>query len=171
MNIKLHQISERVAKFDFQLASKDLLKLEDRFVFDSMACSAELIHKRGAILLHGVYSVELETNCNTCLNPVSVKLDREFDLNLMDEESYTEPEGDVEISLGSDDMDFYRGQEIILSEYFEDQLLLDLPLSIKCSQECRGICPNCGVNRNTVSCQCSENHGNNPFSVLGDLEH
>ena len=171
MNIKLHQISDRVSKFDFQLVRKDLLKLDDRFAFDSMACTAELIEKRGAILLYGTYSVEMETNCNTCLKPVSVKLDQEFDLNLINEESYAEPEGDVEISLGSADVDFYRGQEIVLSEYFEDQLLLDLPFSIKCSQECKGICPNCGVNRNTESCRCPENYGNNPFSALGDLEH
>ncbi|NQU66028.1 MAG: DUF177 domain-containing protein [SAR324 cluster bacterium] len=171
MNIKLHQISESLSRFDFHLASKDLLRLEDRFSFDSMACVAELVLKRGMVQLHGSYSVEMATSCNICLEPVSVKLDREFDLSLMDEESYAEPEGDVEISLQSDDLDFYRGQEIILAEYFEDQLLLDLPFSIKCSEECKGICPKCGVNRNTESCQCTEEFGNNPFSALGDLEH
>ncbi|MFH2131519.1 MAG: DUF177 domain-containing protein [bacterium] len=170
MKIKLHQLDEEISKFDFQLARKDLLKLERRFSFDSMVCSAELALKRDAIQLHGTYVVEIETSCDICLEPVSIKLDQEFDLILIDEASYQEPESDFEISTQSEDVDFYRGQDILLSEHFEDQLLLDLPFSIKCSENCRGICPNCGVNRNVESCQCSDNRGNSPFSILGDLK-
>ncbi len=146
-------------------------KLEDKFAFDSMMCRGKLAQQGGMIQMNGNYSVEMETSCNTCLKPVSLKLDQEFDLRLINEESYTEPEGDVEISLRSEDVDFYKEQELNLSEYFEDQLLLDLPFSIKCSEECKGICPLCGVNRNTESCRCHEKSGNHPFSALGDLEY
>lgn len=171
MKIKLHQISDRPTVFEFTLTRADLQKLEDRFEFDSISCRAELTQKRDAISLRGAYAVTIKTGCDLCLEPVEIEMDREFDLVLVNEDSYDEPEGDVELSLRSDDVDYYNGQEISLAEYFEDQLLLDLPLSIKCSEDCLGICPDCGVNRNHESCRCSENTGNNPFSVLGDLEN
>ncbi len=171
MKIKLYQISERSSSFEFHLTKSDLIKLEERFGFDSMFCKAELIRKQDAIMLHGAYTVSIETGCGNCLEPVRFEMEREFDLVLVDEEAYAVPEGDVEISLRSEDVDFYNGQEIPLSGYFEDQLLLDLPFSIKCSDGCMGICPDCGINRNTDSCRCVENSGNNPFSVLGDLEN
>jgi len=170
MNIGLHQIGERLSRFEFSLAAKDLPKLDDRLAFDSMICTADLVRKQDAIQLHGSYTVVIETACDICLEPVSIRMDQEFDLILVDEETYAVPESDVEISLQSEDVDFYKGQEIRLSECFEDQLLLDLPFSIKCVEDCEGICPECGANRNSESCHCSEKSGNNPFAVLGDLE-
>jgi uncharacterized protein len=31
---------------------------------------------------------------------------------------------------------------------------LQVPMKILCSEECKGLCPNCGVNLNTGSCNC-----------------
>lgn len=170
MNIKLHQIGDKPSRFEFRLSKADVPKLEERFEFDSIGCIAELTQNLEAIMLHGSYTVSIKTGCDICLDPVVIQLEHEFDLVLVSEEGYDTPEGDVEISLKSNDVDFFDGQEIPLSGYFEDQLLLDLPFSIKCDEECLGICPDCGINRNQDNCRCSEKSGNNPFSVLGDLK-
>lgn len=170
MNIKLHQIGDRSTDFEFRLSNSDLPKLEKRFKFDSMICKAELARSQDSIRLRGAYTVDIESSCDHCLDPVVIKMDRQFDLILVNEEDYAVPEGDVEISLRSEDVDFYNGQDIPLSGFFEDQLLLDLPFSVKCDEDCEGICPECGVNRNHDTCQCTEKTGNNPFSVLGNLE-
>lgn len=44
--------------------------------------------------------------------------------------------------------------EIDLSEYIHDTLLLDVPMKLLCREDCRGLCPVCGVNRNETDCQC-----------------
>jgi len=44
--------------------------------------------------------------------------------------------------------------EIDLSEYVHDILLLDMPMKILCREDCRGLCPVCGINRNETDCQC-----------------
>jgi uncharacterized protein len=35
-----------------------------------------------------------------------------------------------------------------------EQMHLALPLRRLCREDCRGLCPSCGVNRNTGSCDC-----------------
>ena len=35
-----------------------------------------------------------------------------------------------------------------------DAVLLDLPLAPLCSEECLGLCPQCGANWNEGSCGC-----------------
>jgi uncharacterized protein len=35
-------------------------------------------------------------------------------------------------------------------------LLLNIPMRILCKEDCRGLCPKCGRNRNTNSCDCVE---------------
>lgn len=170
MKIKLHQVGDKTSIFEFRLDRSEMTRIEDRIQFDSMVCTAELTRKQDTIAFHGSYRVKIETNCDSCLEPVEIVVDREFDLILVSEEGYEEPDGDVEISLQSCDMDFFDGQEIVLSAYFEDQLLLDLPFSIKCVESCQGICPECGVNLNQEKCRCTGKSGNSPFSVLGDLK-
>ena len=34
-------------------------------------------------------------------------------------------------------------------------MLLELPLAPLCSEDCQGLCPVCGANRNTEPCDCA----------------
>lgn len=48
------------------------------------------------------------------------------------------------------------GRAIDASDLVEQLLEVDEPLAVICSESCRGICPQCGVNRNTMTCNCKE---------------
>jgi uncharacterized protein len=43
---------------------------------------------------------------------------------------------------------------IDLSEDVCEMILLSVPLKLLCKEECRGLCPKCGVNRNRTGCDC-----------------
>ena len=36
-----------------------------------------------------------------------------------------------------------------------DAVLLELPLAPLCAEDCAGLCPTCGANRNTETCDCA----------------
>lgn len=169
MIIRVQEIDELPTNYNFRLLRKDLKRLEQQISFDWMECRAKLTKNREAISIAGDYAVILLTNCNLCLIPARINLNQKFKLSLIAAEDQLEPEGDVEFSLKDSDCDHYHGQEINLAGYFEDQLLLDLPLTIKCSEECKGLCTNCGTNLNLDQCKCQERSSSNPFSVLKDL--
>jgi uncharacterized protein len=47
------------------------------------------------------------------------------------------------------------GDELDLEPLARDGVLLELPLAPLCREDCAGLCPTCGANRNTESCECA----------------
>jgi uncharacterized protein len=56
----------------------------------------------------------------------------------------------------TDDVDitYLSAQYIDLQEVLMEQLRLQIPFQPLCSEDCRGLCAQCGVNFNVESCQC-----------------
>ena len=83
------------------------------------------------IQIQGRYSF----SCARCLETLESNLSQEFDFD------YPIEKGLEFIELGED-----IRQEIILSS----------PAKVLCSDDCKGICPRCGVNLNKEQCKCKE---------------
>jgi uncharacterized protein len=66
---------------------------------------------------------------------------------------------------------WYQGSEIDLSGYFREVVCLAIPVQPLCREDCAGLCPRCGVDRNTGSCTCPETRGDSPFAVLAALRN
>ena len=58
--------------------------------------------------------------------------------------------------LRAEDLEFslYDGDEIDLCPLIREQLLLALPTRPLCQEDCRGLCPHCGINLNHGACGC-----------------
>lgn len=56
-----------------------------------------------------------------------------------------------------------------LAETALEQLILTLPMRPLCREDCRGLCPVCGGNRNQASCSCRDGDGDHPFKDLKKL--
>lgn len=48
----------------------------------------------------------------------------------------------------------YTGDELDLDKAVLDNLFLELPIAGVCREDCKGLCPVCGVDRNTTQCDC-----------------
>jgi len=95
----------------------------------------------GGVSVTGTVRAPWEGACRRCLMPASGVL------TLAVRELYTEDgDGDDTYPLGHDEVD--------LESLVRDAVLLELPLAPLCAPDCAGLCPTCGVNRNTESCSC-----------------
>jgi len=47
------------------------------------------------------------------------------------------------------------GDELDLEPLARDAVLLELPLAPLCREDCAGLCPTCGANLNTETCDCA----------------
>ena len=56
-------------------------------------------------------------------------------------------EGDINFSFYSDD-------EVDCASVVEEVLVLALPYTALCSDDCKGLCAQCGCNLNTSKCKC-----------------
>ena len=61
-----------------------------------------------------------------------------------------------EAEIGEEDLgvSFYRDDEIDLGEVMREQFYLAVPMKPLCREDCRGLCPVCGINRNRETCSC-----------------
>ena len=61
----------------------------------------------------------------------------------------------LEEELEADDyMLFHDGRELDLREQARESLLLELPITPHCREDCRGLCPHCGADLNLGACDC-----------------
>jgi uncharacterized protein len=62
------------------------------------------------------------------------------------------------------------GDEIIdLTEGIREDIMLRLPLKNLCSQDCKGLCPQCGKDLNEGACGCEPTRPPSAFSELDTL--
>jgi uncharacterized protein len=62
----------------------------------------------------------------------------------------------VEADRSEDDEEAYSFTDdaVDLEAMARDAVLLELPLAPLCSEDCRGLCPECGTNWNVSTCDC-----------------
>ena len=49
---------------------------------------------------------------------------------------------------------YYQGEELNLSQYIINMIILSLPMKPLCDEKCKGLCPKCGANHNKEECNC-----------------
>jgi uncharacterized protein len=112
-----------------------------------------LMHTDAGILVQGRFLAEMQMNCARCLEPVAVPLDVSV------EELFT-PTIDIFTGKGitpeEEDRALWIDEHHILdlSEVTRQGVLLAVPLSVICREDCHGLCPNCGQNLNEGKCTC-----------------
>jgi uncharacterized protein len=72
----------------------------------------------------------------------------------------------------SDELDtgWFRGGEIHLDRFAAELIALAFPVQPLCREDCLGLCGQCGVDRNKVSCECGEVRAPSPFAALEGLK-
>jgi DUF177 domain-containing protein len=124
-------------------------------------------HVRGAatklgrkVLVQTNFRIPLTGQCRRCLKPL--QLDESVDLirtYLPEAEARPPAERKREGSEASLDPalleeDTYAGKEIDLTPAVREQILLQIPASPLCREDCLGLCPKCGSDLNEGECGC-----------------
>lgn len=137
------------------------------------------IHRINDIVsLTGQFDIPFRPNCDLCLEPYNDQLVVPINMNLSpqykpDKKTTKYKEVEEELELNADDLDFtfYEGDEIDLASLVSEQIVLALPATHICSPQCRGLCPQCGLNLNQSSCSCQhEIQPDSPWAVLKNLK-
>jgi len=57
-----------------------------------------------------------------------------------------------------------------LTDNIREDILLQLPQRALCRENCRGLCPRCGVDLNKTTCQCKPSEGNLSWHALDQIK-
>jgi len=120
------------------------------------------------VLVKGDLTAEAKLQCGRCLKDF-LKL-----LSVPVEAVYhpvkeLEEEDTHEIKSEELDLDFYSGDELDLDVLLQEQIELNLPMKPLCSENCKGLCPECGTDLNTGRCSCKLEITDPRFAALKKL--
>ncbi|QSX08732.1 DUF177 domain-containing protein [Alkalibacter rhizosphaerae] len=62
-----------------------------------------------------------------------------------------------------------KSEQLDLTELIRDNILVQLPTKTLCREDCKGLCPVCGKDRNEVDCTCESEQFDPRLSVLSNL--
>ena len=120
----------------------------------------------GLLVLQGTAATFFEGDCGRCLRPVRGKLSATV------AETYRS-RYHADVGQQEEEETEYRfdGWSIDLSEALKDDLLLSLPARVLCREDCKGLCPVCGADRNEKDCghDAGDDSGKAPFDRLKEL--
>jgi uncharacterized protein len=169
MRLELSHIRQPETEFHKVFQPAELVGGDEDFRVTAPVDLQMVIHKdHDRFRLVGTVKTALELACSRCLEPFVMPVDREFDLRYLPAllrqgsggqagAAVAQPDEDDEIEVEDDDVavTFYRDEQIDLNELLREQFYLALPMKPLCSEDCKGICPQCGTNRNTAPCDCT----------------
>jgi uncharacterized protein len=142
----------------------------DTEVAEDITGVVTLLRTNFGILTRAHFTASVELSCGRCLEPYVTSIATTF------EEEYL-PVVDVLTGLPvqserRDEEETFRispSHVVDLTEAVRQHLLLAIPMQTICSEECRGLCVNCGQNLNTGTCTCTEETESHPFAALAVL--
>jgi uncharacterized protein len=122
----------------------------------------------GKAHIRGNVSTTVLIDCTRCLEPVEQAIDIDFDDVFVDP---NDTPASPEVILSEDQLDEAIAPEgkVDLTEVVREQILLALPYQLFCREDCKGLCPKCGGNRNLIDCKCEENEIDPRWSALKGL--
>jgi uncharacterized protein len=110
-------------------------------------CEVSLESFAGGVMVTGTIAAPWRGLCRRCVEPVGGML------RIAVRERFTEPgagygdpEDDEAYPIVEDALD--------LGPMVRDAIALELPLAPLCRVDCRGLCPQCGADRNHEACSC-----------------
>jgi uncharacterized protein len=174
--LSVRELELKKLRFDVSFAPGEIEYLDARLSQVSplhAVGEAELLaNTLGEIRLQGRFTVEMETECDRCLEPARFPIDTSVDLFYRPaapvHTSHHAAE-EVAIDEGEAEIAFYEGAGLDLKEVLREQVLLALPMQKICREDCHGICPVCGQNRNLVNCDCHQETGDDRWAALKKL--
>ena len=151
MQISLSKIKEN----NFIQKGTDSIKFYDIDSYKSISPTGDVKYNLiiklfdDEVSISGNINLDISLQCSRCSEFFSTSIGVSDFLRV-----YSTPEGTDEVDITED---------------LREELVLHVPAFPVCADECMGMCTQCGVNLNQVTCDCVEEEKPNPWSALDEL--
>lgn len=138
-------------------------------IFLDVQLEAAYVPRR--VLIKGKWLVEIMGECSRCLEKIVLVLKEELYDQFTQLKGIGEPGEGMARTDGQNGEGFvFSGDMLDLKEYFRQLVIMSMPLRMLCSEDCRGLCPACGVNRNTEECSCRQKSTDPRWAMLQQIK-
>jgi uncharacterized protein len=117
--------------------------------------SLQAAYVNNRVLIKGNWQAGFLGECSRCLEQTNFTLRESFAEEFIHLQA-GEGGGTAGNISEKDEQFLFKGELLKLDEYFRQSFFLSLPLKILCHEDCKGLCPICGQNKNKSSCSCTD---------------
>lgn len=134
---------------------KERLDRPELLSLDPVRFEGRLSRTDLGFLLEGTLTFSGTVACARCLNEVPVG--RSVRVTWTFAPAHERPAREEEVELLPSDLDivWYDELSFPFEPFIEEQLQLELPAKPLCREDCKGLCPACGADRNVTECGCA----------------
>lgn len=165
MKINVMQSDEDVGKavpFTFTTSADEIDVVHTGYSIEgSIKVDGSIVNTGRFYRVEGVVYCKKAFRCDRCLE----------DFVQAQEHSFMEEykKGVADDSEENEDVNYFDGEVIDITDLIRDTILLAQPLNNICSPACRGLCMKCGANLNKSECGCDRTIVDPRLAVLQQL--
>lgn len=147
MKIRLNSLKEGKQILNYTL-TKSELNLTDKWFNRQIFVTLSVNKGYSEININGKIQTIVELECDRCLSLFHQDIKSSFKIILsqVDLSVVNNDENIIPISSNTNEVD--------ITSPIRDALILSVPMKKLCRQDCKGLCPKCGVNLNIEKCKC-----------------
>lgn len=166
LNINLAKFFEQVDKvlsFDGEVKTDSINENIVEFeIIEPIKYKGKIFKVDGSYLINADINYKYETKCDRCFETTIKEMTTSLSAKLEDcGKQYEDNE--------FDDIIYYKKGILDLDEYILMEVASSLPMKTLCDENCRGLCPECGIDLNKESCTCQDDYIDPRFEQLKDF--
>jgi uncharacterized protein len=131
---------EQSEQFEPQLFGERMISFAE-----PVSVSGTFVYDGKAFTVSGKATAAVNTSCARCTKEFVERIEFSFTERFV--------KGDDE--TGDNETYPYSGDELLIDKAVLDNLFLEFPIASVCREDCKGLCPVCGADRNVTNCNCT----------------
>lgn len=171
MRIKLENLEGGRGDFAHVYQPEELNPVDERVSLTQPATVSGRIRLSGnEVFVEGHVDATTAVECDRCLKPVQLPVSADFALEYITGADY-ESSSAAALSEEELSVSVFDGESIDVDEIVKEQILLAVPARTLCQEDCKGICPECGIDLNTGQCDCAAEEIDPRWAALKDFSN
>ncbi len=170
MRIELENLEGSKGDFAYVYNPEELNPVDERVKLTAPATVNGKVRLSGnEVFVNGHFDTRAQVECDRCLKPIELPVSADFELEYITGSEY-ESTAVAELTEAEMSVAVFDGEALDVDEIVKEQILLAVPTRVLCGEDCKGICPECGVDRNTGECNCETKEIDPRWAALKNLK-
>ena len=170
MRIRLENLEGGKGDFAYVYQPDELDPVDERIRLTAPTAVKGRVRVSGnEVSVNGHIDTRAQVECDRCLQPVEAPVSADFALEYITGSDY-ESSDVAELTEDAMSVSVFDGEAIDVDEIVKEQILLAVPTRMLCREDCKGICPECGIDKNTGECQCVTDDIDPRWAALKNLK-
>ena len=169
MRIELVNLEQGRGEYAHVYQPDELGSLDERVrVIEPVTVTGKVRVAGTEVFVNGHIETRAEVECDRCLQQIETPVRSDFELEYITGTDYASSQA-VELTENDLSISVFDGEAIDVDEIVKEQILLAVPTRMLCRPDCQGICPNCGIDKNTGQCACEDDEVDPRWAALKNL--